>query len=212
MNRTRRTVIRVPAIALAAVLAGCGILPEKTPLSIHAPAPVVQAEAAWPSVDWQLVVPRPTGPAVVDSARISVRPVPGEVQVYKGAVWSQPVPDLVHDTVVHAFEDSGRIAGVGRRGEGITGEYQLLLDVRRFDADYRGEARPAAVLEIGAKLVANRENRVVASRLFTGAVPATGTDVPSVAAAFEQALGTVTGEIVGWTLAEGGRHDDTAAE
>ncbi|GAB3734818.1 ABC-type transport auxiliary lipoprotein family protein [Luteimonas pelagia] len=210
--RPTRTATFAAAIATAVLLAGCGILPEKTPISIHAPAPSVQADPAWPSADWQLVVPRPTGPAMVDSTRIAVRPVPGEVQVYKGAIWSQPVPDLVHDTVVHAFEDSGRVPGVGRRGEGITGEYQLLLDVRRFDADYRGEARPAAVLEIGAKLVASRENRVVASRLFSQSVPAPATDVASVTRAFEQALGTATGEIVGWTLAEGGRHDASAAE
>jgi cholesterol transport system auxiliary component len=104
---------------------------------------------------------------------------------------------------VHAFEDSGRIAGVGRRGEGITGEYQLLLDVRRFDADYRGEARPAAVVEIGARLVSSRENRVVASHLFTRTATAGATDVPSVTTAFEQSLGEITGDIVGWTLAQG---------
>ena len=192
---------------LAATAAGCSILPEKTEIALFAPDPRLQADPARPTVDWQLVVPRPVGPALVDSARITVRPAPGELQVYKAAAWTQPPPDLVQDAVVHAFEDSGRIGGVARRGDGINAEYTLLLDVRRFDSDYAEPGGPAAVVEIGAKLLADDDDRVVANRVFRASVPARGTDVASVAAAFEQALGEATGGIVGWTLAEGGRHE-----
>lgn len=199
-----RTVLRCAFVV--ALLAGCSILPEKTAISLFAPDPRIQADPAWPEVDWQLVVPRPVGPALVDSARITVRPAPGELQVYKAAAWTQPAPDIVQDAVVHAFEDSGRIGGVARRGEGINAEYTLLLDVRRFDSDYAEPGGPAAVVEIGAKLLADDDDRVVANRVFRASVPARGTDVASVARAFEQALGEATGGIVGWTLAEGGRH------
>lgn len=192
---------------LVAVLAGCSILPEKTAISLFAPDPRIQADPAWPEVEWQLVVPRPVGPALVDSARISVRPAPGELQVYKAAAWTQPAPDIVQDAVVHAFEDSGRIGGVARRGDGINADYTLLLDVRRFDSDYAEPGGPAAVVEIGAKLLADDADRVVANRVFRASVPAGGTDVASVARAFEQALGEATRGIVGWTLAEGGRHE-----
>ena len=187
-------------------LAGCSILPEKTPISLYAPDPRIQADPAWPTVGWQLVVPRPAASALVDSLRIAVRPSPGALEVYKGAAWTQPTPDLVHDAVVHAFEDSGRIGGVARRGEGINADYQLLLDVRRFDSDYAEPDGPAAVVEIGAKLLADDTDRVVANRVFRVSVPAGATDVGSVAAAFEQALGEATRGIVGWTLAEGERH------
>lgn len=207
----------LPIVAgvLAAALAGCSILPEKTEVSLFAPDPRISADPAWPTVDWQLVVPRPAGAALVDSARITVRPAPGELQVYKAAAWTQPALDLVQDAVVHAFEDSGRIGGVARRGEGINADYQLLLDVRRFDSDYNehGHAEPggpAAVVEIGAKLLADDSDKVVANRVFRVSVPARATDVASVAAAFEEALGEATHGIVGWTLAEGARHEKTA--
>lgn len=189
-----------------AMLSACSILPEKSPQSLYAPDPRIQPDPSWPQVDWQLIVPRPTASTLIDSARIAVRPQPGELQVYKSAVWTQPVPGIVQDAVVHGFEDSGRIVGVARRGEGINGRYQLQLDIRRFDSDYGTGSVPVATIEIGAKLVDNLTNQVIVAKLFRQTVPATGTDVGRVAAAFEQALGTATREIVGWTLVEGQRH------
>ena len=196
-------ILPLGGLLLGALLAGCSILPEKTSVSLFAPDPRVAADPAWPTVAWQLVVPRPAGAALVDSARIAVRPSPGELQVYKAAAWTQPAPDIVHDAIIHAFEDSGRIGGVARRGEGLNADYQLLLDVRRFDSDYGEPGGPAAVVEIGAKLLADDADRVVASRVFRHAVPSRGTDVGAVAAAFEAALGAATRDIVGWTLVEG---------
>ena len=85
--------------------------------------------------------------------------------------------DLLQDTLLRAFEDSGRIPGVARRGSGIAGDYELLLDLRRFESDYAGGGSPAAVIEVGAKLVATRSNSVVASRTFRQAGPSASTDI-----------------------------------
>lgn len=205
-----RACMRLPALMLACVsvvaLAGCGIVPKKQALELHAPVAAVVPDPAWPAVRWQLQVSRPHGSELVDSPRIVVRPSPGELQVYKGAVWAEPAPDLVQDAVLRAFEDSGRIAGVARRGSGISGDYELLLDLRRFDSDYAGGRVPNAEVEIAAKLVSTRANAVVASRIFRHSVPAAGTGVGAVAQAFDTGLSTVLGEIVGWTLVEGERH------
>jgi cholesterol transport system auxiliary component len=201
-------VVAVAAIALlAAVLAGCGILPKKQPLALYAPEVHVSADPSWPTVSWQLQLPRPHAAELLDSPRIVVRPLPGELQVYKGAVWAQPAPDLLQDTLVRAFEDSGRIAGVARHGTGIAGDYELLLDLRRFDSDYAGGAGPTATIEIGAKLIDTRSNSVFANRTFRQVHAATATDIGAVAQALEQALGALTREVVGWTLVEGQRHD-----
>ena len=144
MKPVPHATVRLAGLLVAAVAAGCSILPEKTEVALYAPDPRIAADAAWPTVDWQLVVPRPVGAALVDSARITVRPAPGELQVYKSASWTQPALDIVQDAVVHGFEDAGRIGGVARRGEGINADYQLLLDVRRFDTDYAQSGGPAA--------------------------------------------------------------------
>jgi cholesterol transport system auxiliary component len=194
------------AMTLVFGLAGCSLIPEKEPLALYSPAAKVAPDPAWPSVQWQLQIPRPLAPELVDSPRIVVRPAPGELQVYKGAVWAEPAPDLVQDAVLHAFEDSGRI-GVARRGSGVAGDYELLLDLRRFDSDYAGGAAPRAEVEITAKLIANRSNTVIANRTFRQSAQADGTAVGSVAQAFDSALGAVVADIVGWTLVEGQRYD-----
>jgi cholesterol transport system auxiliary component len=203
--------IRIAALLLATVsLDGCGILPKQETLALYDPTPQRSttehvADSAWPQADWQLQISRPYADAMHDSARILVRPQPGELQVYKGAAWTQPAPDLVLDTLVRAFADSGRLAGVARRGEGVSAQYELLLDLRRFESDYDGGATPSARIEIGARLVHNADNRVVASRVFDVATPADGTAVVQINRAFEQGLGDATAQLIGWTLSEGQR-------
>jgi cholesterol transport system auxiliary component len=204
MHRTLRAMV---AMTVVFGLGGCGLLPAKDPLALYSPAAKVTPDPAWPSVQWQLQIPRPLASELVDSPRIVVRPAPGELQVYKGAVWAEPAPDLVQDAVLHAFEDSGRIGGVARRGSGVAGDYELMLDVRRFESDYAGGAAPRAEVEITAKLIANRSNTVIANRTFRQSAQAGGTAVGSVAQAFDGALSAVVADIVGWTLVEGQRYD-----
>jgi cholesterol transport system auxiliary component len=203
------THVRLLACAAACLVAltGCGIVPKKEPLSIYAPEAKVQADPAWPTVRWQLQIPRPHAPELLDSPRIVVRPSPGEMQVYHAAIWSEPVPDLVQDAVLHAFEDSGRIEGVARRGTGVSGDYELLLDVRRFESDYNGGGAPNAEVEFTAKLIANRTNQVIATRTLKQSVPAASTSVGDVSRAFGGALSSTVQELVGWTLAEGQKYD-----
>jgi cholesterol transport system auxiliary component len=205
---------RIATLLLAAAsLAGCSILPKHETLALYDPAPQHSttehtANSAWPQANWQLQISRPYADAMLDSTHILVRPQPGELQVYKGAAWTQPAPDLVLDTVVRAFVDSRRLAGVARRGEGVSAQYELLLDLRRFESDYDGGATPSARIEIGARLVHNADNRVVASEVFDAATPADGIEVAQINRAFEQSLGDATGRLIGWTLSEGQR--DTA--
>ncbi len=204
-SRTRALALTLLVGALSATLAGCSLLPEKQPIALYAPQPRVDTDASWPRVEWQLLIPRPYADATLDSERILVRPQPGELQVYKGAAWTQAAPDLVHDALLRAFADSGRLPGVARRGEGVNAQYELLLDLRRFESDYAGGAVPMARIELGARLVHNTDNRVVANRTIVANVPADGTSVEAIASAFERGLSETTADAIGWTLSEGER-------
>ena len=121
------------ALALIAPIAGCNSLlgPKETP-TIYAPTPRVQADPAWPKVDWLLASERPSAARILDAARIAVRPTPGELQVYKGAMWASPPPDMLEDTVLRALEDSGKIPAAARNGAGIDADYRLIMDIRHF--------------------------------------------------------------------------------
>ena len=200
MNIHSSLSLRWIAAGLMLTVAGCGIVPKKTEIAIYDPQPRVQADASWPQVDTQLVVLRPNAERLLNSARILVRPTPGELQVYKGATWTQPTPDILQDAIVRTLEDSRKLAGVTRRGGGIAGDFDLATDIRQFDADYAGGASPSAVIEISASLIHNGDNRVVATQLFRHATPASSTAIVDVHRAFERSLSDVTRDISGWTL------------
>ncbi len=200
-------------IALIAALGGCSLLGsnERSAVTIYSPVVRIQADPSWPTVDWQLVLVKPSAARVVDSPRINVRPTPSELEVYKGVSWAQPATDMLDDALVRGFEDSGRINGVARVTTGIRADYKLAMDVRRFEADYRGQATPTALIEVNAKLIHVIDQRVVADRTFRQENPVGSTDVAQVTAALEQGLQTLTTNVVGWTLVTGEQDHTRAA-
>jgi len=206
---------RLAIVAASLLLGACSLLGgggERERGVIYSPDPRVQADSAWPRVDWQLSVNPPTAARTVDTFRIAVRPVPGELQVYGGASWARAPSDMVEDVILRTLEDSGHVPGVARRGSGIAPDYRLLLDLRRFEADYAGRAMPSATIELHAKLLHARAQGVAASRTFTIVEPATATDVGSVAEAYTRALEALGREVAGWTLESGEAHARTIAD
>ena len=126
------------------------------------------------------------------------------MQVYKSASWTDSVPDLLQTTLLHTFEDSGKILSVSRPGGGIRGQYQLLTEVRAFESEYQ-DGQPHAVTEVYAKLIQTSSGKVVAARSFRESEPAAGTEVGTVVDAFSRSLGRLSSAIAGWTLTEGSR-------
>ena len=102
-----------------------------------------------------------------------------------------------------SLPDPARHQGDTDNLAGVLGDYKLVMDLRRFEADYAGNALPSAVVEVNAKLVNNRDQRVVASRTFLQQKPAGSVDVSQVATAFEQSLEAATADIAGWVLVSG---------
>lgn len=191
------------------LLSGCTSLlgGSRHPTSIYAPEVHRIDAQRWPQVHWQLAMGRTTGARTADSLRILVRPAPNEVQVYKDAQWAKSPGDMLEDGVLHALEDSGRIAVVARQGSGFAADYRLMLDVRRFESDYAGGAVPSATIEVTAKLLHVKDQQLAGSRTFLQTQPAATTAVADVVAAFDQALTAMTGELAGWTLATGEQHE-----
>jgi len=205
-----RTATRVAlGAATLVLLTGCASLlgGSKQTTTVYAPDAHVQASQDWPQVRWQLALGRTSGARAADSLRIAVRPTPNELQVYKGAQWAKSPGDMLEDGVLHALEDSGRIAVVARQGSGFASDYRLLLDVRRFESDYAGNAVPAATIEVTAKLLHVKGQQPAGSRTFLQTRTAATTAVPDVVNAFEQALTAMSGDIAGWALATGERHE-----
>ena len=190
----------------AGLLGGCALVGggKNGGITIHSPLPTRSMPLAeGPVLPWQLSISRPSAERMIDSARIAVRPQPNELQVYRGAVWSMPATDLVETSVLRTLEDSGRLGGVARSSSGLHGDYRLVMDIRRFEADYAGQSTPTATIEVSAKLLHSQSQRVVAARTFTERAPAGGTAVAEVVPAFGTALERISRDIAGWTLQSG---------
>lgn len=204
--------VRIPLLAALAIctLSACSILPEREPTAFYEPVlSSAPADPSWPKASWSLIVAKPGASQMLGSERITVRPAPGAVQVYKSASWTDSVPDLFQTALVRRFEDSSKILSVSRPGSGVSGEYQLMTEVRSFDSVY-ADGTPQAVIDIYAKLVHTTDGEVVAARSFRESEPAAGTEVDAVVDAFSRALDRSTGQIVGWTLAGGNQHEAAA--
>lgn len=205
-SRARMYAATMALVAACAMLSGCALLSaggERAQSTLYAPDPRVAPDPSWPSVSWQLSLSQPTAARMIDTFRIAVRPTPDEVQVYKGAAWAKLPSDMVEDTIIRALEDSGRIAAVARQGTGIAADYKLVLDMRRFEADYAGNALPSATIEINAKLLRSKDQSVIGAQTFRHAEPAAGKEVAQVVEAFSRSLERVGGDIARWTLQTG---------
>ena len=206
----RRVVRPVLGAMVVLLLSACAALGggSNDAAAIYAPDPRVPADPAWPAVQWQLSVTSPLAARLLDSSRIVVRPRPNEMQVYKDASWAKRPSEMLEDALLRTLEDSDRIPAVARQGSGVSADYKLVLDLRRFESDYaQAGAMPAATIEVNAKLLHASEQQVVATRTFLHAQPAASTAVPDVVVAFEQALGAVSHELAGWVLSSGAAHD-----
>lgn len=193
--------------ALALLLASCSILPEREPTKIYEPAQTASSESSnWPQAQWSLLVARPTAGQLLDTDRIVVRPSTGPVTVYKGASWTDSLPELVQTALLRRFEDSQKILSVSRPGGGVRGEFQLLTELRVLESVYAQPGQPQAQVELYARLVHTADGQVVAARSFRDTEAAAAEDVGSVVDAFSRALGRVSSQVAGWTLQSGNQH------
>ena len=94
----------------------------------------------------------------------------------KVASWTQPAPDIVLDTLLRAFADSGRVAGVARRGEGVNAHYEAFSDALgeigaqvigwTLSEGHRDTARRWNRSNAGTSYIAATEKRPAVRRAF----------------------------------------------
>jgi cholesterol transport system auxiliary component len=193
------------ALLLTSTLAGCITLIDEPPaITTYALQANAEPNATWPSVKWSLTIVRPNSNSFIDSNRISVRPEPNVLQVYKGANWLDTLPDMVQINLVESFENSGKINTVSRQNSGVPADVALLLDIRQFEAVYvNGQKTPKVQIQMHAKIVEYPSNRVISTKTFNSETLPASKEIADVIVAFEQGLKSINQEIVGWTLTTG---------
>lgn len=194
---SRRSWIRGTAIILpltAALLAGCGTTAKNDTFDLSA----ANVDGTGPSAkNKQILIADPTALKALNSDQIVIRVSPSEIQYLARAQWSDTLPRMVQSKLVEAFENSGKLGGVGKPGQGLAIDYQVVSDIRSFEID--ASSGNKAVVEISVKILNDRNGTVRAQQVFR-ATAAAGGDNAGFVKGLDRAFAAVTDQIVGWTL------------
>jgi cholesterol transport system auxiliary component len=188
-----RTVQLLNAGALCAlIVSGCSSVGAVKPLETY-DLTIPDAVSAGPRRGKvQVLVTEPQALKALDSENIVVRNGASQIQYLAGAQWSDRLPKIVQARLIQSFEKSGRFSGVGRPGEGLAIDYQVITEIRAF-----GIEDGVAVVEIGAKLLNDRNGVVRSSKTFSANVHA-GAGGNAIVSALDQAFSGVAAELVAW--------------
>jgi cholesterol transport system auxiliary component len=146
----------------------------------------------------QILVPEPGALKALDSEQVVIRVSQSEIQYLGGARWGDRLPKMVQAKLVEAYENSGKLGGVGEPGQGLAIDYQIVTDIRAFQIETGGGNH--AHVEISAKILNDRTGEVRAQQVFSATAPVGGTGNPAFVKALDGAFGKVTSDLVAWTL------------
>ncbi|MGO9173836.1 MAG: ABC-type transport auxiliary lipoprotein family protein [Rhodomicrobium sp.] len=144
----------------------------------------------------QLAVADPNALMAYDSEKVLSQNQAGQLEPLGNAKWSDTVPKLMQTKIIQSFENYGSLGEVNRPIEGVTPDYQLLTEIRRFQI-VQGP-QPVAEAEIAAKL-ASSDGQIVAARIFSAKEPVQSKDEAEGARALNAAFGIIASSLLDWT-------------
>ncbi|MER8864523.1 ABC-type transport auxiliary lipoprotein family protein [Mesorhizobium sp. M0751] len=188
---------KVGAVLLALSLASCAALPG------GGPAPLDTFELSAPSLEArahsrrQILIAQPSALKALDSQNIVIKPSPRSIQYLKGAQWADRLPMIVQARLAETFQRSGSFTGVGKPGEGLAIDYQVIVEIRSFEV--RVDGGQHAEVELFVRLLNDRNGEVRASKTFSAIAPVSGNGNQAYVGALDAAFGDAAGQIVRWT-------------
>ena len=197
MRRSGPIAGKLAPLALGLLLAGCSLFrgPPAETFDLFGP----EALPRGGGTAAQILIPESTALKILDSQSIVVAAGP-KISYYPQAQWPDRLPRLFQERAIEAFDRSRRARAVGRPGEGLSIDYQLLTDIRSFEYQAASGGGTAHV-EIQARIMDDRNGRVVASRDFTADAPVTADNATAVVTGLQAALDKVLIDLVRWTVA-----------
>lgn len=178
-------------------LAGGG-QPEKPPSTYDLAIPHTFPALTVPH--GQFVIAEPTSVVALDTQRILMRSSTGEISQLGDARWSDAIPKLIQEKVAQGLENAGFSTLVASPVEQLTGNYQLLLDLRDFAI--AASADHTAEIVFSAKIL-DQNGRIVGTKLFRASATAKTTDPADVVAALNEAFAKGITDLVTWVAGIG---------
>lgn len=197
-----RRALLVAGFSSVTLSACSGLIGPPEPAPLYMLKPTIPPASGGPRAAWQLSIALPEVPDSLDTDRIALVQPGNVLDYYADASWNDRLPFLVQSALLDAFDQSGRISGVGRDTDGLKSDYILETDIRDFQAWYDSpDGIPTATVRIAARLIAARGRSIVQTLNAHAEIAASQNSVPAAVAAFNEALGRTVGQIVDWAVA-----------
>ncbi|WP_376772108.1 ABC-type transport auxiliary lipoprotein family protein [Phyllobacterium trifolii] len=190
--KTRTT---IAALLLALSVSACASSKKLDTFDLSSASPDVSSPK---KQGRQILIAAPSALKALDGENIVVRSGPNSISFLKGAQWADRLPNIVQSRLVQAFESTGRLGGVGRPGEGLAIDYQVISDIRTFNINV--SSGRIAIVEIAIKILNDKNGTVRAARVFRATSPVSGEGNASYIAALDRAFDSASNDIVTWTL------------
>ena len=173
---------------------GGGSSAPKLTYDLHAPHtfPGVSSKI----IKGQLAIPEPTAVAMLETQRFLFSPA-GDVPNFTDAMWADSIPKLLQARLLESFENYDIAHAPLRSMDGGQADYQLLVDVRRFQITIAPE--PVADIGLSARIL-DKDGKIVASRLFQETQKLDKIEPPAAVTAFNNAFGRIARDLIAWTV------------
>lgn len=193
------------AIATLSACTGLGTLKQASkPNDLYLLTPKSTFSKSLPRVQKQIVVQEPTATAAVNTDQIAIQPTPFQVQYLPRARWVDRAPLIVQALLVESFENSGRVAAVGRSTVGLRADYVIVPDLREFQGRVVGETNDSKTVKIevrlNIKIIDEFEDKIIASSSFQENIISTSDQTPDLVTTFDEALGKTMRDAVEWSV------------
>lgn len=187
-------------LSTALSLSGCtSLISKPTPDTYDITAPTTFPNLKGTSRA-QILILEPSALKVLDSDQIVIKPAGSIVEYLAKSQWADRVPKVVQAKLIETFENTDRVKAVAKPGEGLVIDYQIVSNIRAFQANY-GDGISQAQVAISVKLVSDRTGKVVRSNVFNELVPLSSSSPLDVVTAIDSAFDKVARDIVAWTYA-----------
>ncbi|MBO9412568.1 MULTISPECIES: ABC-type transport auxiliary lipoprotein family protein [unclassified Ruegeria] len=196
------------ALLAVAAIAGCtglGTLTQASkPNDLYLLTPKSTFSTSLPRIQRQIVVEEPTATAAVNTDQIAVQPTPLQVQYLPRARWVDRAPLIVQSLLVESYENSGKVAAVGRSIVGLRADYVIVPDLREFQgivvAQPDGSSIVRVEVRMNIKIIDEFEDKIIASDSFQEYVISESDQTPDLVNAFDVALGKTMRDAVEWSV------------
>jgi cholesterol transport system auxiliary component len=191
----------LPSIIVFALMGCSGVFRGGAPEHLYRLTPKSTYPLNLPHRTVQLLVDVPLAPAGLDTSRIALSRSAVSIDYFADSEWTDRAPLLVQTALLQSFENSGAITAIDRESVGLRADFILKPEIRHFEAVYNSpNGPPEAWAAINVRLVNPTDREVVAQTSFDQRRQASANDVPSIVAAFDEAVGGVMKDIVVWTV------------